>query len=220
MLRSLLRFLVRGFFRTLTRFEVQGLNHIPSQGGMVLAVNHLSRFDPPALFAVIKRRDLTALVADKYKSYPIIVLVVKIVGGIWIHREDTDFRALREATEYLHNGGLLGIAPEGTRSSSQGLIAAKTGVAYLADKAGVPVIPVAVSGTDRIFQTWARLRRPHVIVRIGEPFCLPPLERKSRGDQMQENTDQIMLRIAAMLPEEYRGVYAGDPRLDAYMSNP
>jgi len=228
MLRSVLRFLVRGFFRTLTRFEVQGLNHIPGHGGMVLAVNHLSRFDPPALFAVIKRRDLTALVADKYKSYPIIVLVVKIVGGIWIHREDTDFRALRDATEYLHNGGLLGIAPEGTRSS-QGLIAAKTGVAYLADKAGVPVIPVAVSGTDRIFQTWARLRRPRVSVRIGEPFCLPPLERKnraaplelkSRGAQLQENTDQIMLRIAAMLPEEYRGVYAGDPRLEAYLSKP
>lgn len=220
MLRRLLRFLIHGFFRTLTHFEVRGLEHIPGEGGVLLAVNHLSRFDPPALYAVIKRQDMTALVADKYKSYPIIALVVKIVDGIWIHREDTDFRALRQATEYLQKGGLLGIAPEGTRSSSRGLIAAKTGVAYLADKAGVPVIPVAVSGTDNIFQTWARLRRPNVIVRIGEPFRLPPLERKNRAGQLQENTDQIMLRIAAMLPEEYRGVYAGDPRLEAYLSKP
>ncbi len=219
MLRYLLRLLIRGFFQFFTRFEVQGLAHIPSHGGALLAVNHLSRFDPPVLYCVIKRRDLTALVADKYKSYPIIVLVVKIVDGIWIHREDTDFRALRDATKYLQNGGILGIAPEGTRTGSRGLIAAKTGVAYLADKAGVPVIPVAVSGTDRIFQGWAKLRRPPVIVRIGEPFTLPPLERKNRAAQLQDITDEIMLRIAAMLPEEYRGVYADDPRLEAYLVN-
>ena len=129
----------------------------------------------------------------------------------------------------MRNGGILGIAPEGTRSTSGGLMEAKTGVAYLADKAGVPVVPVAITGTDRLFKAWGKLQRPQVTVRIGEPFRLPPLERKSRatpqeresrGAQLQENTEEIMLRIAAMLPEEYRGVYAGDPRLEAYLSKP
>jgi 1-acyl-sn-glycerol-3-phosphate acyltransferase len=218
MQRRFVRLLIRQLFRTLTRFEVQGLDHIPSEGGLVIAVNHLSRLDPPALFSVIERDDLSALVADKYKSHPIIRPVVNFVDGIWIHREDTDFRALRQATEYLQNGGILGIAPEGTRSAGRGLMAAKTGVAYLAEKAGVPVVPVAITGTDEILQAWGKLRRPKVVLRIGEPFRLPPLERKTRAAQLQENTDEIMLRIAAMLPEEYRGVYADDPRLKAYLS--
>lgn len=219
MQRRFVRFLIRGLFRTLTHFEVQGLDHIPFKGGLVIAINHLSRLDPPALFAVIERDDLSALVADKYKTHPIIRPVVNFVQGIWIHREDTDFRALRQATEYLQNGGILGIAPEGTRSASRGLIAAKTGVAYLADKAGVPVVPVAITGTDEILQAWGKLRRPKVVLRIGEPFQLPPLERKTRAAQLQENTDEIMLRIAAMLPEEYRGVYTDDPRLKAHLSH-
>ena len=220
MLRRIVRIIVRALFQILTRFEVQGLDHIPRQGGLLIAVNHLSRFDPPALFSVIERQDLSALVADKYKSHPLIRPVVNFVKGIWIHREDTDFHALRKATEYLQSGGILGIAPEGTRSTERGLIAAKTGVAYLADKGGVPVLPVAFIGTDMVVESWRRLRRPRVQVRIGEPFRLPPLERKTRAVQMQENTDAIMLRIAAMLPPEYRGVYAEDPRLKALPESP
>lgn len=220
MLRRFVRILIRELFRILTRYEVQGLDHIPSEGGLVIAVNHLSRLDPPALFSVIERDDLSALVADKYKSHPIIRPVVNFVKGIWIHREDTDFRALRQATEYLQNGGILGIAPEGTRSAGRGLMAAKTGVAYLADKAGVPVVPVAIIGTDQIIKAWGKLRRAKVLVRIGKPFTFPPMDRKNRASQLQENTDQIMLRIAALLPPEYRGVYAGDPRLETYLSKP
>lgn len=217
MLRRTLRFLIRWLFRILTRFEVQGQGHIPAKGGLLIAVNHLSRFDPLAVFCLIDRQHLTGLVADKYQSHPIIAPVVRIVDGIWINRAEADFHALRKATEYLKSGGILGIAPEGTRSIERGLIAPKTGVAYLADKGGVPVLPVAIIGTDMILQNWRRLRRPHVEVRIGEPFNLPAVERKNRAVQLQVNTDEIMLRIAAMLPAEYRGVYADDPRLKAML---
>jgi 1-acyl-sn-glycerol-3-phosphate acyltransferase len=220
MLRRILRFLIRWLFRILTRFEVQGQGHIPAEGGLLIAVNHLSRFDPLAVFCLIDRQRLTGLVADKYQHHPIIAPVVRFVDGIWINREEADFHALRKATEYLQSGGILGIAPEGTRSSERGLIAPKTGVAYLADKGGVPVLPVAIIGTDMILESWRRLRRPRVQVRIGEPFRLPPLERKTRAVQLQENTDAIMLCIAAMLPPEYRGVYAEDPRLKALLVSP
>ena len=219
MLRRTLRFLIRWLFRILTRFEVQGQGHIPAKGGLLIAVNHLSRFDPLAVFCLIDRQRLTGLVADKYQSHPIIAPVVRIVDGIWINREEADFHALRKATEYLKSGGILGIAPEGTRSTERGLIAPKTGVAYLADKGGVPVLPVAILGTDMILQNWRRLRRPHVEVRIGEPFNLPAVERKNRAMQLQENTDEIMLRIAVMLPAEYRGVYADSPRLKAMLAS-
>ena len=105
------------------------------------------------------------------------------------------------------------MAPEGTRSRTRSLIQAKTGVAYLADKAGVPVVPVAITGTEKAVSTFFRLRRPPIQIRFGKPFCLQPSERHARGSSLDQNTDEIMCRIAALLPPEYRGVYAGHPRL-------
>ena len=108
---------------------------------------------------------------------------------------------------------MLGIAPEGTRSHIGGLIRAKTAAAYLADKAGVPVIPVAISGTERAVWRALCLLRPRITIQFGEPLNLPPIGREEREATLQSNTDEIMCRIAAMLPEKYRGVYAGHPRL-------
>lgn len=208
-LRSIFRFL----FRLLTRIEVVGLEKVPLSGGCILATNHLSRLDPPLLFMLIERNDLTALVADKYKKYPFIPWLVNTLKGIWIHREDADFRALKDARRYLQQGGLLGIAPEGTRSRTKGLLPGKPGVAYLADKAGVPVIPVAISGTEGAIFKIFTLRRPKIRVAFGDPIQLPPLDREQREEMLQRNTDEILCHIAALLPPEYRGVYADHPRL-------
>jgi 1-acyl-sn-glycerol-3-phosphate acyltransferase len=197
----------------LTRLEVIGLENVPLQGGCILATNHLSRLDPPLLFMLIERDDLTALVADKYQKYPFIPWFVNTLNGIWIHREEADFRALKAARQYLQQGGLLGIAPEGTRSRSRKLLPGKPGVAYLADKADVPVIPVAVSGTEGAIFKIFTFRRPRIRVVFGKPFKLPPLGRGQKEMGLERNTDEIMCRIAALLPPQYRGVYADHPRL-------
>ncbi len=208
-LRAIFRFL----FRLLTRVEVIGLGKVPLSGGCILATNHLSRLDPPLLFMLIERDDLTALVADKYQKYPFIPWLVNTLKGIWIHREEADFGALKDALRYLQQGGLLGIAPEGTRSRSRGLLPGKPGVAYLADKASVPVVPVAISGTEGAIFKLLTLRRPKIRVVFGDPIYFPPLERERRDEMLQHHTDEILCRIAALLPAEYRGVYADHPRL-------
>ncbi|RCK71837.1 MAG: 1-acyl-sn-glycerol-3-phosphate acyltransferase [Anaerolineae bacterium] len=208
-LRSIFRFL----FRLLTRVEVIGVEKVPLSGGCILATNHLSRLDPPLLFMLIERDDLTALVADKYKKYPFIPWLVNTLKGIWIHREDADFGALKDALRYLQQGGLLGIAPEGTRSRTKGLLPGKPGVAYLADKARVPVVPVAISGTEGAIFKILTLRRPKIRVVFGDPITFPPVSREQRDEMLQRHTDEILCRIAALLPEEYRGVYADHPRL-------
>jgi len=213
MKRSTLRSIVSFLFNRLTRLNVIGLEKVPLTGGALLAVNHFSRLDPPLVFALVQRDDLTALVADKYKHYPVISWVVRTVDGIWINREEADLHAMREARDYLRAGGLLGIAPEGTRSRAGGLIAAKTGVAYLADKAGVMVIPTAISGTELAVSRLLTLRKPPITIQFGDPVDLLPLARGNRDAILQRNTDEIMCRIAAMLPEKYRGVYADHPRL-------
>ena len=219
MLRLALRTFIRILFTLLTRLNVQGLEHIPKHGPAILAANHVSIIDATLVFMLLERSDATGLVADKYQKNLLLRWLVNRVKGIWINRESADFRALRVAVKYLEQGGLLGIAPEGTRSRTAALSPAKTGVAFLAEKAAysigspVPIVPIAISGTDLAFHELARLRRGRVLVRVGTPLTLPALEKDGRGDALQRNTDEIMSRIACMLPESYRGAYAGHSRV-------
>jgi 1-acyl-sn-glycerol-3-phosphate acyltransferase len=217
--RRSLRTIIRGLLKLLARVEVNGLENVPSTGGCIIAVNHLSRLDSALVFGWVKRDDLTALVADKYLKVFWIRWLVDRIHGIWLHREDSDIRAMRAARDYLMGGGALGIAPEGTRSQTGKLIQAKSGVAYLADKAHVPVIPVAVYGSEDAMYKIRHLRRPHIVVRIGKPLQLPEVERQDRSDQLASNTDEIMCAIAAMLPVTYRGAYADHPRLKALLGS-
>jgi 1-acyl-sn-glycerol-3-phosphate acyltransferase len=218
--RDILRQVIRNLFKVLTRVSVEGLENVPEKGGCIIAVNHFSRLDPPLVYVLIKRKDVTGLAADKYQTYPLINWVINTVEGIWINRETADFGALREARKYLQAGGVLGIAPEGTRSSTGGLLLAKTGVAYLADKTNVSVIPVAVYGTEKAVHQMLLLRRPPIHVRFGKPLDLPPIDRKDRDGCLQRNTDEIMCQIAAMLPPEYRGAYRHHSRLKQLLNTP
>jgi 1-acyl-sn-glycerol-3-phosphate acyltransferase len=208
-LRTFFRFL----FTTLSRVEIKGMENVPSTGGCILASNHVGILDAPLVFVFIEREDITALVADKYRHKFPINWLVNSVQAIWIKREEADLSALRQAREFLAKGGILGIAPEGTRSQTGGLAPAKTGVAYLADKAGVPVVPVAVTGAESGVRKLLLLRRPTFHIEFGEPITLPPVDRRDRDGSLQRNTDEIMCRIATMLPFDYRGVYAEHPRL-------
>lgn len=218
-MRALLRAILRFLFSLLTHLDVEGLGHIPGTGPAIIAANHISILDAPLVFMLLERSDATGLVADKYLRNPFIRWLVNRVRGIWINRDAADLKAMRAAVEYLEEGGLLGIAPEGTRSHTAALSQAKTGVAFLAEKANksigfpIPIVPVAISGTDRAFLELAHWRRPGVRVTVGEPFILPALEKTGRAEALQHNTDEVMSRIAAMLPESYRGAYASHPRV-------
>ena len=211
--RTILRTLIRLALKLLSRVTVSGLERLPHSGGYILAVNHLSRVDPPLVFSLIERDHVTALVAEKYKKRPFFRWIIRLVDGIWINRGEADLHALRQARDYLRGGGVLGIAPEGTRSHTGALMRAKTGVAYLADKGGVPVVPVAISGSDGAVWQLLRLRRPAIQIKFGTPLIFPPIQRYEREAALQRNTDEVMCQIAAMLPEKYRGVYADHPRL-------
>lgn len=207
MQRSRLRSILRFLLSRLARLEIHNLEGIPRTGAVLLAHNHLSRLDGPLLFMLLERDDVTWLVAHTYRRVPLLNWFVNSIGGIWINRETVDLGALKQALVHLRAGGLLGIAPEGYISHRGGLQPAKTGVAYLAEKGGAQVVPVAISGTERVFHQLLRLRRAHVRVSVGLAFTLPALEREDRAASLQCNTDEIMGCIAALLPEEYLGAY-------------
>lgn len=217
MLHRLNRLIFRGIVillvKLLTRTEVRGLENIPTEGGVLMTANHLSVVDAALVFMSLDRQDATGFVAKKHQSNLFYRTVVNLVDGIWLNRYEADTQAVRKARTLLKNGGILGIAPEGTRSSTGALIPGKTGAAYLADISKVPVQPIAIYGTEGAGHRVLRLERPKIQVTFGELYTLPPVDRKDREAGFQRNTDEIMCRIAAMLPPKYRGVYADYPRV-------
>lgn len=213
MLRNFILTTLRLIIKLICTVEVIGLENVPKQGAALVVINHMSLIDAPLVAVMIDRPDTTALIGDSYQKNLPMRLLINGVHGIWISREQVDLHALRQALDFLQAGGLLGIAPEGTRSKMGSMIPAKTGVAYLADKAKTPLIPTAISGTEIAFREVRRFRRPRLKLQFGRPFYLPPLDRKNREKSMQQHTDEIMCTIAAMLPPKYWGAYRDHPRL-------
>jgi 1-acyl-sn-glycerol-3-phosphate acyltransferase len=203
----------RILFFLLTRLQVNGKERLPQEGGYIAAANHLSVIEVPLAYCLIKRNDVSGLVAKKHRENALFRWLIDMLDGIWINRDEIDTRALRAARDHLKNGGVLGIAPEGTRSQTGALLEAKTGVAFLADQARVPIVPVAVAGTWQITSEILKLKRPAIVVNIGQPFLLPAVDRKNRDQDLKQNTDEIMCQLAALLPPENRGYYADHPRL-------
>jgi 1-acyl-sn-glycerol-3-phosphate acyltransferase len=209
-----LRSIVRFFMKLITDIEVHGAEKLP-KGDVIVAANHLGRLDTAALLCVMDREDIIMPVAEKYKNHPLYGAIGRAANAIWLNRFEADYSALREILARMEHGGMLVIAPEGTRSKTEALQEAKLGVAFLASKSGYPVMPVAVFGTEdrAILENLKRFRRSKIIVRGGDPFTIELPKGKGREQAMRAATDEIMCRIAVMLPEKYRGVYSDHPRL-------
>ena len=126
-----------------------------------------------------------------------------------MHRGQLDRKALRQAEQVLADGLALVMFPEGMRSRSGRLRPAFPGSALIALRSGVPIVPVGITGTERIRGIAWWLRRPQIIVNVGRPFHLPPASSKVTKVKLAELTNYMMGRIAELLPLEYRGSYAG-----------
>jgi 1-acyl-sn-glycerol-3-phosphate acyltransferase len=214
------RFL-RAFFNAasalLTRRIVLSMDNLPSSGPYILVVNHLSFFDLPFIFGLIGGQNVTGWAAEKYQRHLFFGPILKMAGGIFIERGQVDRDAIARAVQWLQAGNIFGMAPEGTRSQSRALARGKTGAAYLAHEARVLIVPVGIHGTETSWHAWRRLRRPTYTMRIGAAFRLPDLGPDLRQARLRVDTDEIMCRIAALLPEPYHGYYADHPRLQALL---
>ncbi|NLF13449.1 MAG: 1-acyl-sn-glycerol-3-phosphate acyltransferase [Anaerolineaceae bacterium] len=192
--------------RVLSRLDVQGREEIPAHGAYILVTNHLHWLDSPVVAVILPHRAYV-FAGEKWEKHWLLGPFFHSLGAIFVRRGEVDRQALRQALAVLQGGGVLGMAPEGTRSKTGGLQRGRTGAAYLAYRAGVPILPVTCTGQEKVFWALRRLRRATVRVRIGAPFYPPPVEGKASSAQVQAFTDEIMYRLAAMLPPEYRGVY-------------
>jgi 1-acyl-sn-glycerol-3-phosphate acyltransferase len=221
MMRNFVRFLIHTVLALITEIEVYDVDNVPATGSFVLATNHLGVLDIVMPFYVFHRWDMFIMVAEKWENLAWVRWLGNNLNFLYIDRFNSDVRAMRDVITRMKNGQVLVIAPEGTRSRTGALIEAKTGVSYLAAKLGYPIVPASLAGTSdkTLFDNLRHLRKTRVILRAGKPFTLPPLPMKDRDAALQRDTDEIMCRIAALLPEEYRGVYADHPRLKELLNS-
>ncbi|MGQ9458090.1 MAG: lysophospholipid acyltransferase family protein [Anaerolineae bacterium] len=205
--RAILAVVLRLAMRLLLRLEVEGLERIPARGPVILIFNHITFLDPVILTGLLPRESAAMSKVENF-SKPVVGLLLRIFGAFPVERGRVDRRALRRSLEVLERGGVLLIAPEGTRSRVPGLQEGKDGIAYVALQSGVSVIPVGIAGAERFSANLRNLRRTPVRVRVGRPFRLVPKGPKVRRPELHEMTTEAMYELAKVLPPAYRGVYA------------
>lgn len=184
---------------------VRGTGHVPLTGGVLLVMNHIG--DPDSVLVLAHApRPIAIIGKSEILDWPVMGPLARAYGMIPVRRGEPDRVTLQKGIDVLRAGEALLIAPEGRESPSGTLERAKEGPAFIARHAGVPVVPVAITGTmwPQIFAAWQRLRRPTLTLSFGPAFHLPAdLKRRAAADLM-------MRHIARQLPPEVRGVYADD----------
>ena len=209
-IRPITKVVFRGIFHILGRVKVVGQENIPYGKPYVVAMNHVSIFDPPLVGAFWPDQLEIIGAADVFDK-PGQGQVLKVYGVIPVHRGDYDRVLLTKIIHIIKSGYPLLIAPEGGRSHVPAMRRAKSGIAYIIEQTGVPVVPVGLIGTTEDF--WQRAKRgerPQLEMRIGKLITLPKITAKGneRHEARQHNADLVMRHLAGLLPEEYRGVYA------------
>jgi len=208
--RRFLRFLLRAIgFTLIAKIDhAEGIENVPASGPCILMINHIAFIDPFVVLHILPR-NIVPLAKIEVYNYPIVGIFPRLWQVIPVHREEIDRRAVQQVLDVLRAGEIVLVAPEGTRGPA--LKQGKEGVAYLAGKAQVPVVPVAISGTTgfpslRFFsKAW---RTPGAVARFGKPFRYKAAYARPSRDDLRKMTDEAMFVLSSMLPPEQRGVYA------------
>lgn len=204
------RRLVRVLAFFLIGLRVRGQEHVPPSGPLLVVANHLHNFDMIVLSAAVPR-PVFYMGKRELFAHPAFRWLITTLGAFPVNRQAVDRAALRHAGLLLDEGLVVGILPEGTRSLTRALSEGNPGVALLAVQKDTAILPVAITGTQHLpFDAKATGERwfgRRVTVTIGKPFHLPP-RRPGEKPDLAAGTDTIMLAIAELLPEEYRGVYS------------
>ncbi len=195
------------------RWKIEGLENLPPRksGGMIIAMNHIHWMDIPVIGGSLPLSyRLSWLAKSELFRNPLVGWWFRQMSVIPINRGKRDLAALEAAVTALRGGAVLLIYPEGHRSRNGVLLPGRGGAVRLAMQSGMPIVPVAIIGTEHGLK--GSLARKPVTLRIGAPYTVAPTpDGKIPPDLMEQLTNEMMLRIAALLPPERRGPYAQLP---------
>jgi len=190
-------------FAVICRLEVMGAEKVPREGPVIIAANHLSWLDPPAIGLALPRPISYIARADLLKN-PFLAWLLPRLYVIPVERGSGDLAAVKAAIRALRKGMAFGIFPEGTRSRTGKLQPFKTGTAAIAIRTGAPVLPVAVIGSDKIWPPSGKIRLGRKLkIVFGDPLDLSHYANKLDKASLEAATKEIEAAVAAMLPAEY-----------------
>ncbi|MBI5300837.1 MAG: 1-acyl-sn-glycerol-3-phosphate acyltransferase [Chloroflexi bacterium] len=201
--------LLRTLLRMLTRVDIHGFENVPPKGGLVVAISHSSFLDPVLLAAFTPRKDVVPMAKVEAFDYPILGALLRWYGAFAVRRGEADMAAFKMALRVLNGGAVVVIAPEGHRSETGALQKGREGAIMLSLRTGAPILPVAVWGGKAFWSSLSRLRRAPLHCRIGKPVLPVVTGAKPTREGMGKMSDELMVKIAELMPPELHGYYTG-----------
>lgn len=202
------------------RIDAPDLQKVPRKGPFIVYSNHTGQIEVPLMYSRLQPRPTTGLAKIETWDGWFLRWVFNLWGAIPIRRGEADMNAMRMSLEVLKNDEILVIAPGGTRNKTGKLLRAQPGVITLALRTGAPLLPVAHWGGEKFLSNIICLKRTDFHIRVGEPFKLDPGNQRVTKEVRQQMVDEMMYRLATMLPEYYRGAYVDlENSTEKYISN-
>jgi 1-acyl-sn-glycerol-3-phosphate acyltransferase len=192
----------------LCRIDKSALINIPKRGPLILVTNHIGSLEVPLLFVHLQPRKMTGLAKIETWDNKFMGWLFDLWEAIPVRRGEMDLYAIRASLATLKAGNILAIAPEGTRSINGRLLQGQPGIAMIALRAGIPILPIAHWGGESFGNNIKKLKRTDFIIRVGKPFFLDAKGEKVNRQVRQVMADEIMTQIAILMPHEYRGNYS------------
>lgn len=205
--KSFVGWFARPIFRMMMKLNVSGMENIPADGPILLAANHFSWWEPPAI-VYASPRPVNFISAADVKYELRIRWIIRLYGIIPVDRTRVDKSTIDKALAALKEGKVVAIFPEGNIQADV-LRSPKLGVMFLAHKANVPIVPVGISGQLDPGKSWKKFRRPVIDVKIGKTFLLPetPEHWRDQKKVMELSGHELMRHIAELIEPERRGFY-------------
>jgi 1-acyl-sn-glycerol-3-phosphate acyltransferase len=219
LLRPPVTYMMKAGLRILCRIDAPGFDRIPKRGPLIIISNHTGSIEAPILYGELFPRPVSAWAKAESWDHWFLKWIFDLWEVIPVRRGEADTGALKKGLAALKRGAIFGMAPEGTRNKTGRLIRARAGVVVLALLSGAPILPVANWGGEDFRVNLKRLKRTDFHIRVGEPFRIETNGAKVTNEVRQEIADEMMYRLAALLPGAYRGEYANvDENRNRYLA--
>ena len=199
---------LKGLTRILCRVDDSHLARVPASGPLILVANHINFLEVPLLYTHLMPRPVTGFAKAETWDNPAMAKLFDLWEAIPLRRGEVDLEAMRQALSVLQAGGILAVAPEGTRSGHGKLQRGYPGVVLLAQMSQAPLLPMVYYGGESFKENIKRLRRTDFHIVVGQPFSIQTQGISMTRQVRQQITDEIMYQLAALLPPPYRGHYS------------
>ena len=218
--RRFCNFVLHILFKILLKLEVVGLENVPPEGPLILAMTHTNFLDPVLAGGVMPREVVIMSKAENFR-HPILGIIVRLYGAFPVRRGEVDRQAIRRSLEVLAKGEVLLMAPEGTRSGHGRLQKGHDGMTFIALRADAPILPMSITGGERFWVNLSKLRRTPIKIVIGQVFRFSSGGERVGRTVMSKMTEEAMYQLASLLPPERRGFYSDlDSATEEYLAFP